>query len=536
MGISVVRNEADIIGVTVAHHLSQGLDEAIVLDNGSTDGTDGVLESLAERDPRVSWRRNDSPFDQSALVTGLAREAHRRGADWVLPFDADEFWVAEGGLRGILAGARAGVLAAGVVNFVQARRRTGSSPEGLLNATMRVPEPLEPGQRTRELIEAHRASCVEMAFPRKCVFRPAPGVRVRRGNHRVEGAAGPPEESDSILCLHVPLRSRVVLEARVDRKARLDDAGISSDRGGWRVGYWNRMAEKGMMGQEWAANSHEGGNLDVYGQKHGLVPDLRLRDAAAPHLPDARPGPSAVRRLLTATAGKALGAWGFAKSVALARGDLARTRRELEETTRRLAQAERRNERMTQRLRRVRGELKDTARDYLLCKVPAGAVCAEIGVYEGDFSRQILAQVRPGRLHLIDPWKQGEGLFGEQAASEQDVVEERYEKVRERFAQEIGSGQVHLHRALSSEVANEFGDSYFDLVYVDGNHLREYVRQDLDLYYPKVKPGGHVAGDDYGVRGYWENGVQEAVDEFVAEHPEATLEVKSSQFVIRKAR
>ena len=44
-----------------------------------------------------------------------------------------------------------------------------------------------------------------------------------------------------------------------------------------------------------------------------------------------------------------------------------------------------------------------------------------------------------------------------------------------------------------------------------------------------------MAGDDYGNRGYWDNGVQKAVDEFVAGRPEAVLEVKATQFIIRKA-
>lgn len=155
-------------------------------------------------------------------------------------------------------------------------------------------------------------------------------------------------------------------------------------------------------------------------------------------------------------------------------------------------------------------------------------------MHEGEFSKRILSVVKPERLHLIDPWIKGEGLFGNQAVSEQAVVDARYARVREQFAEEIATDQVRIHRNLSDEISDEFEDSYFDWIYIDGNHLYEYVKQDLELYYPKVKDGGYLTGDDYGIEGWWENGIQKAVDEFVSQSPELILEVKGTQFIIRK--
>lgn len=216
-----------------------------------------------------------------------------------------------------------------------------------------------------------------------------------------------------------------------------------------------------------------------------------------------------------------------------ARRELEQTRLELEEARLRLRRAERQKERLAEGRRLKNQQLKQTARDYLLCKMPKGSVCAEIGVHEGAFSAHILDAIEPERLHLIDPWTQGEGLFGDQAA-EQASVDQRLAKVEERFAEELAAGRVRIHRALSSEIIGEFGDTYFDWIYVDGNHLYEFVKQDLELYYPKVKVGGYMAGDDYGTRGTWDNGVQKAVDEFVAETAGLVLEVKGSQFIIEK--
>ena len=49
----------------------------------------------------------------------------------------------------------------------------------------------------------------------------------------------------------------------------------------------------------------------------------------------------------------------------------------------------------------------------------------------------------------------------------------------------------------SEQASNLFADNSLDFVYIDGNHKYEYVLQDLNLWYPKVKQGGYLMGDDY---------------------------------------
>jgi hypothetical protein len=190
--------------------------------------------------------------------------------------------------------------------------------------------------------------------------------------------------------------------------------------------------------------------------------------------------------------------------------------------------------------RRARREQKRTSREYLLCRMRKKSVCAEIGVYEGAFSERILSIVEPRRLHLVDPWKHEEGeryresRYGGLGSAGQAVMDKRYEEVRKKFNEEIRSGQVHIHRAASSSIYENFQDHYFDWIYLDGNHLYEFVKQDLEHYCPKVKPGGCITGDDYGTQGWWKNGVQRAVDEFVRRKPGLTLRVNDTQFIIEK--
>ena len=42
-GLLVIRNEVDIIRTNILYHLSLDLDQLLIIDNGSSDGTDQVL-------------------------------------------------------------------------------------------------------------------------------------------------------------------------------------------------------------------------------------------------------------------------------------------------------------------------------------------------------------------------------------------------------------------------------------------------------------------------------------------------------------
>jgi hypothetical protein len=181
------------------------------------------------------------------------------------------------------------------------------------------------------------------------------------------------------------------------------------------------------------------------------------------------------------------------------------------------------------------------ARRLVLRRLPHASVGAEIGVWRGDFSARILRAVRPSKLHLIDPWAyQGanayrEAWYGGKLAADQAAMDDVHRRVARRFAREVAAGVVELHRSRSADAAREFPDAYFDWVYVDGDHLYDAVRDDLELFAPKLKAGGLLAGDDYGLPGWWEDGVTRAVDEFVADRGWELVALPANQFVLRES-
>ena len=289
-GLLVARNEADIIRTNVLYHLSLGLDRLLVVDNGSSDGTDRVLRELG-KDPRVRWTRDEGLFYHGQIATELAREAYREGADWVVPIDADEFWHAPGGnFRGVLEESEAGALRARLLNFFQRREQKESAPDALLYMTRRIREPVvtERGNRklARELVESHKISKLEIEL-KKWVSRPTADIEIVFGNHKVEGVAGLKRESHEIVCLHAPIRSRARLDSKAEVGERSEETGSDPNQG-WHVKRWRRLRDEGRLEQEWAASSYSEEFLDVYGVRRKTVFDPTLRDAVAPFLENSR--------------------------------------------------------------------------------------------------------------------------------------------------------------------------------------------------------------------------------------------------------
>lgn len=144
-------------------------------------------------------------------------------------------------------------------------------------------------------------------------------------------------------------------------------------------------------------------------------------------------------------------------------------------------------------------------RRTLLQLLPQQGVFAELGVDEGNFSKEILQYNQPQRLHLIDVWE--------------DV---RYNKqkeqgVRAKLAHEIKTGRVEINMGYSIQVVQQFPDAYFDCVYIDTVHDYTITSEELHAYSSKVKPSGFLAGHDYVVANYAgrvKYGVIEAVHEF----------------------
>lgn len=140
-------------------------------------------------------------------------------------------------------------------------------------------------------------------------------------------------------------------------------------------------------------------------------------------------------------------------------------------------------------------------------------VICEIGVRKGVNFRRMIAH-NPKVAVAIDLWRDDGVMSRNDIASPQTELDKQYED----FMKGDGSKPfVHTYRDYSFNVAKEFPDGYFDLIYIDADHTFEGCYRDIIDWYPKVKKGGFLLGDDYrrhktrtGVR----FGVIEAVNKF----------------------
>jgi hypothetical protein len=277
----MVRNEVDLVALTLRYHLGQGLERVLVVDNGSTDGTLDELRRVSRELP-IEWTRDAGPFHQGRAFTEMAHEAARRGADWVVPLDADDFWHAPDGLIAAMAHSGAGALQVPHIHFIQRRRQRAGLPEALLTMTRRISEPVDPVPGT-QAVEARTLAYVEVRSPPKHLVRCGPSVEIGPGNHWVSGAPGPTERAPSLACLHAPLRCPEDLLRKVEFGRRVEARSFRTDENeSWHVRRWRRLADEQALSGEWSANSYLADHLNVYGRRRPVVLDTRLRDAVAP--------------------------------------------------------------------------------------------------------------------------------------------------------------------------------------------------------------------------------------------------------------
>jgi hypothetical protein len=201
--IAMVKDEADVIRRTLEHLAQEGVDSIYLAENGSTDGTWEIVRDMRDAETlRAAYGTHlevisdpEVGYYQSRKMTTLALHAYEEGADWIIPFDADELWtIIPGGecagecatLRAFLERQPEGV---GVIPFQNYNHyRTALDPGGHPFDAMgwRGAEPLPLG---------------------KVAFRAGASAVVGAGNHDVAHARGRVQPYAGTRIHHYPYRS-----------------------------------------------------------------------------------------------------------------------------------------------------------------------------------------------------------------------------------------------------------------------------------------------------------------------------------------
>ncbi len=162
-------------------------------------------------------------------------------------------------------------------------------------------------------------------------------------------------------------------------------------------------------------------------------------------------------------------------------------------------------------------KLFSTRVEMVRALVPPGSACAEIGVFEGTFSKQIVETIQPSVLYMIDVFT-GQCDSGNEDGN--NVVHRNMDEVyRNLLAYSHDKPMLRLLKGKSTEILATFPDNSIDMIYIDGDHSYTGVKSDLESAFSKVRAGGWIMGHDYEMnmtkaRTRYEFGVKQAVDEF----------------------
>lgn len=277
----MVRDEADIVGAMIEHHLAQGIDLFLVTDNGSVDGTTEILEEFA-RAGRIELAHDPRHLKQQhEVVTAMSREAARRGAQWVLNADADEFWVCAHDASRTVAEELAlidpaiGAFEVPVIDMTGAPAVAGSGLQRLLYRDERPDEVMQ-------ALGIHAHATPDVAFV------PREDVTVAQGNHFVDvpptGELGP---GRGLRVYHFPWRSWAQFERKVSNAGRAYEASPhlrpSINHHGMRD---YRRLQDGLLLASYIAR-HPSADALAEGIREGwFIEDRRIADATPSPEPD----------------------------------------------------------------------------------------------------------------------------------------------------------------------------------------------------------------------------------------------------------
>ena len=113
---------------------------------------------------------------------------------------------------------------------------------------------------------------------------------------------------------------------------------------------------------------------------------------------------------------------------------------------------------------------------------------AEIGVRKGKFSL-VLCKANPN-LHMfcVDPWMPYGG---------RKYTKEKQDGLFEIAKKTLAPYNVTFIRKTSMEGVKDFKENSLDFVYIDGNHLFDFVMEDIIHWSRRVRSGGIIAVHDF---------------------------------------
>ena len=142
-------------------------------------------------------------------------------------------------------------------------------------------------------------------------------------------------------------------------------------------------------------------------------------------------------------------------------------------------------------------------------KFPNGSKLVEVGVWKGKSVAYLVVElINQNKNIIIDCIDTFEGTKDDGHFNDPIVAKG---KLYEHFMNNMKpvQGMINPIKMTSLEASKLYEDNSIDFLFIDASHDYKNVLADIKAWYPKVKTGGIISGDDYS----WSS-VKQAVDEF----------------------
>lgn len=146
--------------------------------------------------------------------------------------------------------------------------------------------------------------------------------------------------------------------------------------------------------------------------------------------------------------------------------------------------------------------------------------CVELGSNRGCSAIAVARLIRTwgGYLTCVDQWQDGPSEVGPQVFADNVVAAGVSDMI----------GMIH---ATTHEAATRWAGG-IDYLYIDADHTVEGCRRDLEDWWPFLRVGGLIAGDDYDdPHGIPSQGVTRAWDDFEQAHGQAFERTVSAELL-----
>lgn len=156
----------------------------------------------------------------------------------------------------------------------------------------------------------------------------------------------------------------------------------------------------------------------------------------------------------------------------------------------------------------------------------------EIGAFCGAnviTMSQSYASHKDSKITVIDPWCDYDSYD-----EYKDSISYIYELFKINIDNHGLNDKINVYRDFSNNILPNLENEYYDIIYIDGNHNKEYVLEDAVLSFRKLKLNGYLVFDDYA----W-NDVKLAIDVFCKiyeKYIEIPTPIINNQYAIKKIK